>query len=72
MTQEWVESTWEGNFCEIAAVPETREGEVWDMKTEEWKEVAETSRLWIQRADFNSGESLIIYPVSLDEKHPAR
>ena len=58
VTQAWVESTWEGNFCELAAVPETHEGENWDTKTEEWKEVAETSRLWIQRADFNSGESL--------------
>ena len=59
VTQEWVESTWEANFCEIAAVPETREGECWDTKTEEWKEVAETSRLWVQRADFNSGERII-------------
>ena len=58
-TQEWVESIWEGNFCELAAVPETREGEGWDgsdTKTEEWKAVAETSRLWVQRADFNAGE----------------
>ena len=58
-TQEWVESIWEGNFCELAAVPETREGESWDdsdTKTEEWKAVAETSRLWVQRADFNAGD----------------
>ena len=56
-TEEWIETIWEGNFCELAAVPETREGEGWDTKTEEWKAVAETSRLWVQRAD--SGERTI-------------
>lgn len=68
VTQDWVESTWEGNFCDAAAVPETREGEGWGTKTKEWKDVAETSRLWVQHAAFRSGESKNMRLLSSDRQ----